>query len=250
MFDNPQNRAKGMKEWLSHYPECNRSEESITTDMTPDDIASPQAARTIAAWYGDLKRHIQFVVILRDPVARIHSAFWNGKRDHWWHGRATNMSFYNYVVELLNTTVDPLGENYKKRPCETNSFECMGPFAKSRYAEQLGRYISELNANQFTVALYKQVFEDLWSFTSSLGLPCAIPKPLETPRITPAGSHSRLDEDVDPALEERFRTFIEAHAGPSVVAEQLAQMRGARLFGYMGYDSNRHDIEQWLRYNW
>merc|ERR1719356_1656274 len=109
-FDCPYRYSLGRTWRLQHFPECNQIIREVFIDGSPDYMPTPLAPSRIVDFYGDSSSRIKFVVLLRDPLRRMHSAFYNGMADLWWGERASSLTFQEYVTDLLEGSVDPLGE--------------------------------------------------------------------------------------------------------------------------------------------
>lgn len=66
-FDIDANFAKGFEWYLSHFPPCT-APAAVILDATPDYLRTPSVPQRLAQAYGEHRKELTFIVILRDPV--------------------------------------------------------------------------------------------------------------------------------------------------------------------------------------
>jgi len=238
--------TKDYEQWLQGYPRCTAETRIVTTDMTPNYLASEDAPRNINKRYGSQAHHIHFVVVLREPLSRAQSAFYHYrvKAKEWCndiHGDF-NTSFKYYIQRrlLLNKSVFP--EN-----------TCDDPFGRSEYAPQLQRFFAYFKASQFTIAPFGLSVQDT-AFAHYLAerhglLPIA--KAPHAMPVTNVHGHEPLEKDLQPFLLEA-QAISYRIAGPMVVAAALAtsEAAGAELYGFQGHRTSVLDVSKWLDSFW
>eukprot|EP00421_Protoceratium_reticulatum_P071846 CAMPEP_0168420762 /NCGR_PEP_ID=MMETSP0228-20121227/32938_1 /TAXON_ID=133427 /ORGANISM="Protoceratium reticulatum, Strain CCCM 535 (=CCMP 1889)" /LENGTH=381 /DNA_ID=CAMNT_0008434659 /DNA_START=74 /DNA_END=1219 /DNA_ORIENTATION=- len=227
IFDNGRRFAKGAEFWLSRYPECTRSSRAIAADFTPDYIASYKAPRRIKAMYGELTHRLRFAALLKNPTARIHSAFHfyikEARDGNDWakcvcqqeQGPNICHGFKKYVEHMLHDDFDP---------CKF--------LDHSDYATHLRTYLEVFDASQFMVFPVSAI-RDPSNITAaaavwkSLGIEG---RPVKASKAN-TGSHASILDDLGPRLLEQFQSYITDKVGPHVVARFLVD-NGIGLFGY------------------
>jgi len=77
IFDDGSRRFQlGTQFWLSHYPKCDQSKRMVATDFTPAYLRDADAPKRMLQFYGSKASQIKFGALLRNPLDRMHSAFY------------------------------------------------------------------------------------------------------------------------------------------------------------------------------
>tara|TARA_B100000780_G_C21032955_1_gene414222 strand:- start:183 stop:1025 length:843 start_codon:yes stop_codon:yes gene_type:complete len=77
--------AKGRRQLCAAYPALfPRNGDSFAVDLTPEYLSEPHIPSALAAFYPrGLQRSARFIVMLREPIARMFSAFKHYARNNW-----------------------------------------------------------------------------------------------------------------------------------------------------------------------
>lgn len=245
-FDNEDvYTSKGGKEaFLQNFPDCQQDLRVAAMDATPLYLYKTDfAPGAIKEMYGVKASQLKFVVILREPVERMQSAYYHGRRDGWapWYSQITFQQLSDYV----------LSDTYKGKVWAT-------PFEKSKYAPQIKAWFQHFDPSQFIIVpmLYitepkavnvtQMLHEQLWN---DLGL--RWPHTQKVHKIlshkTNAGDHPSLRDDLPLETFNQLQKVLESDASPKQLAE-LFYNSGARLFGCETCDQEQ--VEAWLDNSW
>lgn len=254
IFNFPDRFSLGIQFWLKHYPKCSRSKRMVATDSTPGYLYDPEVPGRMRMFYGEQSSKVKFGVILRDPLLRMHSAFWyykNGLGRKLCAREEIDVSFQEYVVGVLAGR-DPCGITFI-----------------GYYAQQLQRYMMLFSPSQFTIMLFKQIVEpatggmtvinDLWE---NLGLHRGEPTVVEyhntqekphQPALLGFLPHPALHEDVDANTLAQLQAHM-LNSSKTVGAEHLADLfvsleQKPTLARYSG-PWDKTSIAEWIRANW
>jgi len=256
-----------LPDFLSQLPACSQVREvvadlsAINLQMTPmprganstgfsyADLRGPDLPYVNVPWmlrqvYGSSGSRLAFIVILREPLDRMHSA--------WYHAQQIDflavcsdckaLSF----VEALTATLD----RFEQTPRKYDDW-----LWHSMPSLQLPWWHSEFDARQLyilgTRAYGRSGFGPLCeALEPALGVDWAC-NMIREPRHSNTHHHRSLaEEPISAALELQFnRTF-----GPDTrrLVDELAslQSQGATLVGYQGAAGSVRDVEAWLRQAW
>merc|ERR1719321_1140464 len=137
-FDTPARWQRGKKFWLDHWPKCPNTH-AVAADFTPSYLSAWEAPMRLKQMYGPFSYTLTFLVILREPVARMQSSFYHGVSGGWVAARYTTFQSYaDAVLWAFNH-----GQYRKFHDCESqnvaNDFSSMSgvPFSLSLYLEQI-----------------------------------------------------------------------------------------------------------------
>jgi len=231
---------KGLAFWLHHYPKCSRTARLVATDFTPVYISTPGTAQRINTFYGDKASQIKFGVIVRNPIARMLSAYHYNlmQRDaniYYCHDVAKG-DFKDYVLRTI------AGDD----PC--------GLLSTGDYAKQLKEYFSVFSPSQFTIYPFKDIgsevgadslsVKDTWDM---LGLAGGVPKVKHWNANKHPNAFSELGDDVMLQLINYVHTTMGARHVAEVLLSKSDQR--PRLIGYTG-TWELESVEQWLQANW
>lgn len=249
MFDGPPRLSKSA--WLSHYPACNTASRTVAADFTPY-LYCADAPKKIAKYYGHLKSRLKFTILLRDPVTRILSAFYNWQRAGWNSACTQNSAnpFKTYVDKLLDAGAEPCSSFW-------------GPFSGSLYNKHLQAWFGEFNPKQFTIVPMQYVTQNSSSTMNSawetLGVDGCYGKDCLKERCMMGqhlgnkcntGNRPAITEVLDSTTLDRLRVFVDSHVSAAAIAKTLAQANGVSMFGHVGRRDDPHSIEYWLSEMW
>ncbi|CAJ1388699.1 unnamed protein product [Effrenium voratum] len=271
IFNQENYRGLTKDQWLAYYPKCNASQNMIAVDATPAYLASYEAPERILSWYGhEVSEKIEFLILLRDPLERMHSSFHHQKNQP--SSPWASMSFAQYVDRVL--------ANYESHGCltgnvflEDDNYHCShsdasnDPLYLSMYAANLWPWFRFFRPTQFVVAPFRQYV------TPKEGTPrlmeyeakrvgvrikpgshmSAIPKSSKSAGLIRA--YPGLEEElamIETAKVEKLQAVIERYAGAHLLAELLGQRmkQGLVLFGFEGDPSNTSAVAEYLSENW
>ena len=67
-----------------YFPDdCDARPRAVSIDFTPNYLCDKFAAERVYTAYADLASRLTFIVILRDPLSRMRSAYYHGLADGW-----------------------------------------------------------------------------------------------------------------------------------------------------------------------
>ena len=154
-FDG-QIQKRGRDWWLSGYPNCTDelpTTRAVSFDATPM-LFLRRVPAAIAAQYSpavcplpSCAQRLLFSVVLRKPLDRLRSAFYNWLHAGWnknWKKSMANCTLQLYADELLRMGRDPINAVW-------------GPYSGSLYPRQLSWWLGErsFNPNQFVIVPFQ-----------------------------------------------------------------------------------------------
>jgi hypothetical protein len=257
----------GRDGWLSYYPDCSTKVHAIALDASPSYISSPEAPVRMMAWYGaPLAQRLQFLVMIREPLSRMHSSFYHGKQ---W--AFAGLSFQQYIAQALGNAKYgcPSGKVYNNSAAATSCLDpddmpLGDPFYLSLYVPQLKRWFQTFSAKQFVIApmltyvAQKQGQPSLVEHVAVERLGSAIKLGSNTKALEKdadgAGrivSYPSLEDDLQKLPEETWQGLVEVmskNASPESLSLVLApkMLEGLTLWGYNGATT----ISQFISANW
>jgi len=235
LFDEPLRYGLGVDFWLSHYPLCDRTRRLVALDSTPNYLYHAGTSERIMSRYGQTASYLKFLVLLREPVGRMQSAYYQGRDVGWWRGLPNTFKEYvEHVVEAPagNLSMDEL-------------------FQGSLYMDNLKRYFTTFGASSFTIVPWKfqvspQEDETVAEYVlNMLGIDADTQRGAHKNK----GTHPSLDEDLGADLQQRLRAKIEPDAGAAALAELFASY-SPNLFHYPDELEDQTAIADWLTSNW
>lgn len=250
IFDNPDRYNMGKKWWLSHYPPCTQSRRAIGIDMTPNYMISPVAAQRMLDRYGDQASRLKFMVLLRDPVKRMQSAFYHGKANHWCGGKFANITFSHHAsafVEDHNARGDSAWNDWIGRCTSLRA---------SPYVQQLKLWFSKFSSDKFLIAPYQfqinRTLQPYGNYTLAqkvfgyLGISGQATPGAAEVNVQP---HPALEDDLAPTIASSLRTAVYHYTGAKSVSTLLSNHK-ATLYGYKGPKGDINKISAWLQEHW
>lgn len=240
IFDNYNKRFElGKGFWLYHYPRCSYAagKRMVAADFTPSYLTDSAAPARMREYYGERASQITFAVILRDPLARMHSAFHFYQNQNWCEQKHLDGGFEKYVNGVLQ------GND----PCKL--------LIDGNYTEQLQRYFGVFTPAQFNIIPFKEivsprdgsatVISALWQ---KLGL-----KGGAAPRVqyVHVNRHPALEKELGASTLAAIRAHIADTMGSNHVA-RLVTRGGSRptLLGYAGDGGDPNSVAAWLTASW
>lgn len=234
-------------EWLSHYPACDQSKRMVGIDCTPGYFADPKAPNAIASTYGQsslrAKNSLQFMVLLREPVARLHSHYYHYIEDGVLKDALpdcpSSIFPHNFYVTVRNM-LD------KGTVCNC---PCDNMLTDSTYVESFKRYFANFMRSQFHVVPYdklnKKVVNYAWDM---LGVPHGKEADFAfvQPDINP-------HPDIVTELDEDTLLQLEAYMDRVAGAKELAGLFAGSGINLFEFEADIHDggsIERWLKVSW
>jgi hypothetical protein len=263
----------GLDGFLSYYPRCGTRNYAVGMDATPAYLPSERAPGLMRKWYSTLSERLVFLVLLRHPVYRMRSGFYQSRK----HGGCLHnpnlcKSFTYYISHALANTRQgcPSGRQYpdqaRLKACENPDGAWLGepcdPFYLSLYALQLEIWLSHFAPSQFVIApfltyvapefsmpdLVKFIAQRVGSSIKATSPTTAIPK--GTPRAGSSHEYPPLETDLHSlgdATQHEFGKIIAGKAGPAVLA-RLRSPRMARGLTLFGYDGAVDDVERLMEH--
>ena len=258
----------GRSWWLSGYPNCSAEQKrAVSFDATPI-LYLKRAPSAIAKQYtpqlcplSSCSQRLHFIVLLREPLGRLQSAFYNWIRAGWnkaW-SRTSGRTIQDYAEEVLQTGRDPCGGNV------------WGPFSGSLYAPQLRWWLEEqaFEPSQFMLVPYgtlvapggveaitRTVLHKLGlSMPAQLGTGCMMGKTNSSRCNAGSSGAAAIESELRPETLAALRALLERTTGAVKVAQVLvtqgraATRTGVSLFGYTGA-SEPGPVAGWLRSSW
>jgi len=218
-----------MEDWYNALPACDdirflRRERVILADFTPSnlrfvplgenmqrsgpsafghtDVAAVNLPVSLHRFYGDLSNRVTFVVLMREPLSRMQSAWYHSQAWKARHGRTMPGMHGSSFQEDLLASVDEAEEHRL-------SMLMWG----SLYGRQLHGYLSEFHASQFVLVPYKYYTEHAEkevcaALASRIEYHISCKHIREGAWVPNSHAHPSLQEDVSPELLRRFNDFI------------------------------------------
>lgn len=218
-----------MEDWYDSLPACDdsrfpRHERVILADMTPSnlrlvplgksmkrggpsafghtDVAAVNLPVTLNRFYGALSNRVTFVVLMREPLSRMQSAWYHSQAWKAKHGRTMPGAHGASFQQDLLASVEG-AEKHRL------SMLLWG----SLYGRQLEGYLSEFPASQFVLIPYKYYTElaeeeVCAAVTSHIKYHISCKHIKEGSWVPNSHAHPSLREDVSPELQQRFNDFI------------------------------------------
>eukprot|EP00440_Ansanella_granifera_P047650 gb/GFBE01051613.1/.p1 GENE.gb/GFBE01051613.1/~~gb/GFBE01051613.1/.p1 ORF type:complete len:387 (+),score=60.23 gb/GFBE01051613.1/:1-1161(+) len=274
IFNQENYRGLSREEWLAYYPPCREhdsAEQLVGVDATPGYLPNEQAPQRIIGWYGhSLADRLQFMVLLRNPLSRLHSSFHHQKGDP--NSPGHSITFAQYLDKVLYnqesygclTGFDIAVEDRAncKHPDTSND-----PFFLSMYVPALWQWLRYFHARQFVVAPFRQYVSPqdgtpaLTEFMATkLGVKIkpgaqlgAIPK--TEPNAGKIVHYPALEEELaacDATKVQSVKDLVTRYAGADVLARLIGPKipEGLTLFGFAGDSSQVDDVAAYLSMNW
>eukprot|EP00418_Pyrodinium_bahamense_P065597 CAMPEP_0179080550 /NCGR_PEP_ID=MMETSP0796-20121207/36209_1 /TAXON_ID=73915 /ORGANISM="Pyrodinium bahamense, Strain pbaha01" /LENGTH=353 /DNA_ID=CAMNT_0020777907 /DNA_START=93 /DNA_END=1154 /DNA_ORIENTATION=+ len=238
--------AVNYSNWLAEHPTCRDSDpRRVLADYTPNNLrmvpevpkddfnmGGNDLPRILHSTYGKKLERLTMVVMLREPLHRMQSAFYyNGGRPGY---------FEWSVVSSLDSTEEG-------RPVPLSFMDVF-------YARLLEGWLRYFQARQFYIIPFREyvareggkdaVFEDL---SERISFPLVPPG-----TVTHAlrNTHPTVEQDVSASVTARFNRFIDGQNARLVSLLANMSSQGAGLAGYHGAKGSERSISEWLRNGW
>jgi len=200
------------------------------------------AAARIRRFSGEAAKDLKFLLMLREPLARVQSEYYHTLPLKNCHGCMVNGSF----TESFAFNVGQLQQD----PPVVSDW-----FWKSFYARQVEEYLRHFDAAQFTFVPFKQYISlDPPAFSAALlgRLGIQAEPWVEASHENAHVLKPPLDEELPPAAASRgaFEAFFAAENERLVRLLAQAQLEGAWLAGYVGAPGDAALIRAWLESSW
>jgi len=209
-----------------------------------DEMDLPQ---TLQDFYQDDARKLIFVVMLREPLSRMQSA--------WYHSHEGYAEWAQCRDCKAPSFQQALNSSLSKAQRSTPTYDDW--LWASLYGRQIEYWLSKFDAHQFVILPYRQYTQG-----DRTGVCLDIAKRLEkvfdckalsTGNATFANFHEHptMDQEELPhALKTQFDSFIEAENTRLAGILAKAQVRGAGLPGYAGPIGDKDEIQRWVELLW
>lgn len=245
VFDGARATDHARQEWLHLGPPCPQGPRHVLADYTPVNLRfGGELARALHGFYGLKSSQLRFVVLLRDPLERMHS--------HYYHDREIDRRGLISMGDLLQRQLQVARATPKKDWASTSMLDSL---YRSMYGMQVPQFLAEFPADQFFVAPFRTFIEHQGLFVDaildSVGLPPNAHGPgYNWPKAGGRGRTPTLDHDVPPFSPLRQRAAAFFGEDRRVLAEALwtAHQSGAKLFGFRGHGAD--DVSKWLVQGW
>lgn len=243
----------GISYMIADFPLCTTKTRQVAVDGSARYASDPYVPGIIANWYGTQKSKLKFVLIMREPLDRLHSHYYHSVRDNWCYlHKGTNFS--NIINQLLDYW--PVADEPHPTLPPRNQFPGCSDFLDgSLYSKQIHNYFQYFRPWQFIFVpfLYnvdpgnagrssEQFAEFLWKKLGVNGVPG---------QIIHSNNHNTptLEDDLTTSQIKSMREWFEKLTGPAVIANQVHSTE-AILYQYTGDRDDTNQIAQWLRENW
>lgn len=251
IFDEQARFDRGQTWWLNHYPTCTHARRLISVDMTPNYMLEPKAPARMARWYGEHAARLKFMVLLRDPVSRMQSAFYHGKVVHWCGTEYVGITFQEYTRRFVSEHEVDAEAAWLRWSSHCTAVR------GSAYAQQIKLWFTTFSSQQFTIV--PSAFQTDRSLTpygrktvakkmfEVLGIPGSAQDAASDCNVH---AHPPLERDLPPELLSKLQKAIYHHTGPKTVAAILHNS-DAFLYGFpKAIDRSIPHVTYWLREHW
>jgi len=256
-------QALGKQGWLDYWPDCEDPVE-FAMDATPNYLASANAPGNLVSWYGRLAKQITIVALLREPLARLHSSFYQLQA----YSNESKETFTSYVHRaVFNAESGCLSGNVYENvsllaACENPDYAPIGdPLRLSLYAPELANWLRYFPAKNFVISPWKLYThsepgnESLVHYVLNGRMNCtfvgdktALPDKYHNPRPTFVEAMSSLI----PEEKEKLKKLVTNLAGGHILAVTLSPFmkKGLVLFGYGGSADDIPAIAKHIEDHW
>lgn len=232
--------------WLQPLPSCDKGTRRIVADFTPEYLATlphPQSDQMplnrnttlddalskhslpmiLNSIYGVLGSKVKFFVMLREPLARMHS---------WWYYCGKKEGFQDHAAEEVTVL--------------------KGSAWHSTYGWQLKVWTEIFDFKQFYVIPFK-----LFGGNSSEHICRDVQQRVHFDmQCNPVGperlhsSHPSLEKDTSAAFRTKFNDFMAGDKAILVDTLTAGSVKGMGLPSFTGKVGSHRDLQHWLEYNW
>jgi len=147
-FSNDQRYAKGKHFYLKHFPTCAAQRTGAVMDASPNTVfGGEKTAKRVKDLYGEKSKDLKFIIITRDPTARMESAYWH-------FNAGVDNNFDQYVAKTIDQA--------KKWAAGDGPAPEPNLYYPNMYVKHLKPWFELFNADQFallTLAQYDKSHE-------------------------------------------------------------------------------------------
>lgn len=272
MYDQPQLgrcpeyrslKAPDRSKWqLRYLMGCQAT--NTLADMTPANIRLVGLPQLLQGLYGSHGRDLGFVLMLRDPMSRMHSAFYQkhftfknnvAKRGAKLIDVAKYMSSFAAYVAFVKDAVPSYADaNWTAVSLDYR----LDDFYRSVYSRSLRPWLDEFKRSQFLIVPMKRVFKstanriellekirdqfDAQLDTSPIQSGCAELK-------TKHHDHPALEQDLPPASLKAFNTLY-FQRDVRKLSVLLSRGDGVPILGYSGDSGSSQGVLKYLTSSW
>jgi len=257
-FDDGLRQVRSM--WLRQLPVCPASEiRRVLADFSPRNLAHTQmpvgwkpstegqkqvdVPALLSSFYGpQASRRLNFVVMLREPLSRMRSAWHHSHQlGLKWDG-AAGPSFSKDLSFSLQEALHGKYTNWLWR---------------SMYSRHIESFLDHFEPRQFVIVPFLQYMQ-----INRQGVACSLSKRLRYPNICEQAvphaeaphansrTYPALENDVPQQIRLEFEHFIAAENGRLVQLLARTQRQGAELANYHDRMGDDHAIKSWLEAAW
>lgn len=265
-FDCRDRWQQGKKFWLDHWPQCPNTH-MVAADFTPSYLSTWEAPMRLKKMYGHQSVKLTFLIILREPIARMQSSFYHGKSGMWVSDKYT--TFQSYVDAAVWKFYH--GQYRKFHDCRPTGkkegpdfFGVSGcPFSLSLYQEQIKHWTQYFTPRQFMIAPMQAYVNPkagkkgglLRTISKWRGLDARIPPEQANPKNPPrlnVHSHPKVNQDLTTDSYDRIKQVFNMVTGANKLADLLAPLmkKGLVLYGYRGRPGDKNHIAKYIENNW
>lgn len=219
------------------------------TSQVPQDLVM-DLPQMMSEFYGNLKDKVAFVIMVREPLARMQSAYYHSAESDE-NGPCTECKGLTFSDSLEETLEDA------RIPASPTSNPSIRDWLwTSMYGRQLAYWLRSFKPSQFYILpmnVYSQgnnvrICQDL-SDHVNVDIDCspfenAVPEQLNT------HEHPPLDEDTTPDLRDKFADFMAPENDQLIEVLAYAHQNGMKLASYDGKIGDKGDIKAWLEKFW
>lgn len=240
------------------FPPCSPLRK-VAVDATPAYSVEYHVPQSIRLWYGTLAPLVKFVLVIREPVARMHSHYHHSRQGRWCK-TMQDLSFEDVADKILHGdyatwVMPPVGRlapgcnDYFEAGCACNHF-----VEASLYAKQLTTYFNFFPPNQFLVVPFKYVVdrdtmmsvgttlvELMWA---KLGVSGQVQRLIYHSN---QGIHTALEKDLPENTVVAVRSWFNNVTGPDVLARLISSAK-VPMFGLANRDYRA--IASWIVQSW
>lgn len=244
--------VNAMDQWLGHYPECDQSKRLVAIDCTPGYFGNRKAPYAIANVYGgthQVKSRLLFMVLLRDPVARIHSHYYHYISNGVMKDALPACPAKTFPPTFYITVKSMIDKGY------VCNCPCDNLVTDSKYVESFRRYLTNFAASQFHVIPFgsvvdKKIIEYAWDM---LGVPHGLHRGSFAEGFTfvqnDIGPHPNIVTELDEPTLLELEAYMDRVAGPQELAALFAGS-DINMFNFTASSDDGASIERWLRSSW
>lgn len=252
--------------WLDRMPYCGkgahiRGKETeyarLVADFTPNNLRMVRGEttynglkvnvpQTLKKWYGDQAGELTLVLMVREPLARMQSAWYAAQLCGYFKAICKDdckaPTFQEALTNVLNNAT-------KEEPILTEWIWT------SMYGRHLEQWMEQFLARQIMVVPYKEysngnadhVCKELSNMTQ-FPMDCNS-KGAGVTHLWASG-HKELSEDMTDKLTAKFKSVMDAEDERFIRALTMGQRQGLRLANYKGKRGDEDDIRAWLKAGW